>query len=177
MVPRQHHSREVHHNAALQSVWTGKGSVRRSKRMGCNLTARSISSFLLIVIVYCVQVMNKAGNSSLCLDFLQKNEHKTYKLGQYPCHSKLYSSQVLVDVLLPRTSRWCWECNGNGFSVTVAQCFSLTFDGQLRREETCAQVRVVNNNGSKEEAPMPVEMVSCPLSPTPNLIWSLSPVI
>ena len=120
VVPRQHHSREVHHYAALQSVWTGKGRVRRSKRMGCNLTARSISSFLLIVIVYCVQVMNKAGNSSLCLDFLQKNEHKTYKLGQYPCHSKLYSSQVLVDVLLLKTSRWwCWECNGNGFSMSM----------------------------------------------------------
>ncbi|KAK0088747.1 hypothetical protein PV325_010854 [Microctonus aethiopoides] len=54
----------------------------------------------------------KLENKNLCLDNLQRDEDKSYNLGLYPCHSRLFPSQL----------------------------FSLSNIGELRREHTCATI-------------------------------------
>ncbi|XP_046388816.1 polypeptide N-acetylgalactosaminyltransferase 1 isoform X2 [Ischnura elegans] len=63
---------------------------------------------------FCFEPANvdQARSGTLCLDNLQRNERNEYNLGVYHCHDQLYSSQF----------------------------FSLSNDGELRREDVCADV-------------------------------------
>lgn len=86
------------------------------------------------------RVINEAFGKQLCLDNLQHNEDQPYNLGQYPCHAQMAMSQV----------------------------FALSKRGQLRREESCAEVQ---DNISAEG---PVKMVGCQLDPSEDQKWTLS---
>lgn len=86
------------------------------------------------------RVMNAAYGKKLCLDNLQRNEDHPYNLGQYPCHPQL----------------------------AMSQCFALTRKGELRREDTCAEVI---DTGDRV---LPVRMVECRNEPYDNQKWILS---
>ena len=74
---------------------------------------------------------NEASN--LCLDILNRDEEKTNPLGLYSCASRDESSYT-------------------------NQVFSLTLDGEIRREETCATAR---KKEAKHGGGSVVEMAKC----------------
>jgi polypeptide N-acetylgalactosaminyltransferase len=85
--------------------------------------------------------MNLAYGKAMCLDNMQNNEDLAYNLGIYPCHAEL----------------------------SMSQFFAVSKDGQLRREESCAEVEGYGEDGI-------VKMVPCPLIPTDDQKWILTPV-
>ena len=108
--------------------------------------------------------MNDAFGKNLCLDNLQRNEDQPYNLGQYPCHAQMAMSQV-SKVKIYRLKEEM-SCN----PLSVQQVFALSKLGQLRREESCAEVQ---DNISAEA---PVKMVGCQMDPSDDQKWTLSEV-
>lgn len=76
----------------------------------------------------------KLENKNLCLDNLQRDEDKSYNLGLYPCHSRLFPSQV------SNINRLNNSINENHINYDNFQLFSLSNIGELRREHTCATI-------------------------------------
>ena len=87
------------------------------------------------------RAMNVAYGKSMCLDNMQNNEDLAYNLGIYPCHAEL----------------------------SMSQFFAVSKGGQLRREESCAEVEGYGEDGI-------VKMVPCPLIPTDDQKWIRTPV-
>lgn len=106
--------------------------------------------------------MNDAFGKNLCLDNLQRNEDQPYNLGQYPCHAQMAMSQVSNIYLVWNKIRFN--------SLFIQQVFALSKLGQLRREESCAEVQ---DNVSAEA---PVKMTGCQVDPPEDQKWTLSEV-
>ncbi len=109
--------------------------------------------------------MSEAFGKKLCLDNLQRNEDQPYNLGQYPCHPTMAMSQV------KKKSEIVQHVERKAFNFPFPfKCFSLSKQGQLRREESCAEVL------DPHSAEAPVKMMSCSFDLSEGQTWILTEV-